>query len=50
MNEFNWLDISLIAEMTLAEIFYRLIMFVIGFIAVLLFNSFNLKVARDNVN
>ena len=50
MNEFNWLDILVIAEMTLAVIFYNLIMFVVGFIVVLIFNSFNPKVARDNVN
>ena len=50
MNEFNWLDISLIAKITLAAIFYSLIMFVVCFIAVLLFNSFNPKVALDNVN
>ncbi len=50
MNEFNWLDISLIAEMTLAAIFYSVIMFVVSFITVLLLNSFNPKVALDNVN
>ena len=43
MNEFNWLDILVIGEMTPATIFYSLIMFVVGFIAVLIFNSFNLK-------
>ncbi|VAX15259.1 hypothetical protein MNBD_IGNAVI01-1799 [hydrothermal vent metagenome] len=39
-----------IPEMTLAAIFYSLIMFIVGFIAVVLFNRFAPKVALEKVN
>ncbi len=39
-----------IPEMTLAAIFYSLIMFIVGFIAVVLFNKFAPKVALESVN